>query len=406
MRVLLVSQYFHPEMTAAPLRLRPLGAGLVRRGHQVEVVTALPNHPQGVVHEGYRGRPLLRRDVDGMRVSYVWVYASPSKGTAVRLANYASYAAVASLVGAVRQRPDVILASSPALSVGAVGALLSRRYRVPWVLDVRDLWPEVPRVVGEITNPRVLRFASWLERRLYRDAAAITTVTMPFIDHIAELTDRGKIHLIPNGTTRTWVDLGAVEVDRGELGLPQDRFVWTYAGNIGHSQALETAVAAAAELGEGFQLLLVGDGASRERLTTQAASLPGGQVAFRNPVPAPVAAQIMRASDALLVSLADRPELGKTIPIKLYDSCAVGRPVVVAAPGESRRIASDQGAGLAVAPGDSAALAAAIRKLASDRELRGVLGEGGRRFAAEHLREGQVERLERVLEQAAAGRGS
>jgi glycosyltransferase involved in cell wall biosynthesis len=405
MRVLLLTQYFHPEMTAAPLRLRPLGAGLAQRGHEVDVITALPNHPQGIVHDGYRGRAMVRHRLDGMRVSYVWIYASPSKRTAARLANYASFAAVASLVGATRRRPDVILASSPALSVGAVGALLAKRYRVPWVLDVRDLWPEVPKAVGEITNPRVLRFASWLERSLYRDAAAITTVTGSMVDHIAGFTDREKVHLIPNGTTRTWVDLGTAAVDRDEFGLPADRFVWTYAGNIGHSQALETAVEAAAELGQGFQLLLVGDGASRERLVAQAAALPDGQVAFRDPVPAADAARLMRASDALLVSLEDRPELGKTIPIKLYDSCAVGRPVLVAAPGESRRLASEQGAGLPVGPGDPVALAAAVRKLASDRELRESLGELGRSFAGEHLRESQVQRLERVLEDAASGRG-
>lgn len=401
MRILLLTQYFHPEMTAAPLRLRPLAAGLVRRGHDVEVVCEVPNHPAGVVHEGYRRRPLLRREVDGMRVSYVWVYATPSKAVAARMTNYATYAASATIAAAARRRPDVILASSPPLSVGAVGAVLSKRFRVPWVFDVRDLWPEVARALGEVSNPRLLAFASWLERRLYRSAAAITTVTESFVEHVAGVTDRAKVHLVPNGTTRMWLDLATMEVDRAELGLPADRFLWTYAGNVGLSQGLGIAVRAAELLGDGFQLLILGDGASRPTLAKQAEALPDGRVVFRDPVPAEVAARVMRASDALLVPLADDPVLGKTIPIKLYDSCAVGRPVVIAAPGESRRLA-EQGAGLAVRPGDPAALAEAIRRLASEDAFRDRLGRQAHGFAKGHLRDGQVPHLERLLAEVAA----
>jgi putative colanic acid biosynthesis glycosyltransferase WcaI len=397
MRILLLSQYFHPEMTAAPLRLRPLGAGLVERGHQVEVVCEVPNHPEGVVHDGYRGRPIVRRELDGMEVTYVRVFASPSKRAPSRLANYATYAAAASLVGGTRRKPDLILASSPPLSVGPVGAMLSQRFRVPWVLDVRDLWPEVATVLGELRNERALRSALWLERRLYRSAASITTVTDPFVEHIARITDGAKVHLIPNGTTRTWLDLEAVDVDRGELGLPSDRFLWTYAGNVGLSQDLATAVEAASRLDDEFQLLILGDGATRAGLEERAASLPEGRVVFRDSVPADVAARIMRASDALLVPLADDPMLGKTIPVKLYDSCAVGRPVLVAAPGESRRLASEQGAGVALPPEDPGALAGAIRKLASDDRFSAGVAEQAHRFAAEHLREQQVPKLERIL---------
>jgi colanic acid biosynthesis glycosyl transferase WcaI len=383
------------------MRLRPLAGGLARRGHQVEVVCEMPNHPQGIVYPGYGGRSVVRRDLDGARVNYVWVYTSTSKRARARVANYASYAAVATLFGATRKRPDVILASSPPLPVAVVGAVLSKRFRVPWVMDVRDLWPEVGEALGELSYGPALRIASWLERSLYRNATAITTVTEPFVDHIARFTQRTKIHRIPNGTTQGWLDLGQNEVDRAELGMPNDRFVWTYAGNVGLSQGLEVAIEAAERLGDGFQLLIVGDGASRKRLLERAASMPNGRVAFRDAVPVEVAARFMRASDALLVSLADAPALGKTIPVKLYDSCAVGRPVVVAAPGEPRRLAAEDGAGIAVLPGDPGALAEAVRKLASDHEFSESIAERGRAFAAGHLREQQVPRLEQVLAEVA-----
>jgi colanic acid biosynthesis glycosyl transferase WcaI len=401
MRVLLVSQYFHPEMTAASLRLRPLAAGLAQRGHDVVVICEVPNHPQGIVHPGYARRPIVWRELDGMSAGYVWAYATTSKAARSRLVTYVTYAASATLLGSVLKRPDVIFASSPPLSVGAVGALLAKRYRVPWVLDVRDLWPTAVVALGELSGRFAPRFGTWLERTLYRDADAITTVTEPFVDHVASLSSREKVHLIENGTTRAWLEMGAVDVDRRGLDLPPDCFVWTFAGNVGLSQDLDTALEAAELLGDGYKLLILGDGASRSRLLERAGSLPDGRVEFRHAVPAEEAARFMRASDALLVPLADEPALGQTIPIKLYDSCAVGRPVIIAAPGEARRLASEQGAGLAVTPGDPQALAEAVRSLAADDRLRDEVTRRAVTFAESRLREEQVGPLERVLESVA-----
>jgi glycosyltransferase involved in cell wall biosynthesis len=401
MRILILTQYFHPEITAPAIRLRALAAGLADRGHEVEVVCEVPNHPQGVVYPGYGRRPVIQQDLDGARVHYVWVYVSPSKRAPARLASYASYAAVATLYGATRQRPDVILASSPPLPVGAVGALLSKRFRVPWVLDVRDLWPEVAVVLGELTNKRMIRAAERLERHLYASAAAITTVTDAFRADIAARTESdAKISVIRNGTTRHWLGMGEAEVSRAELGLPPDRFVWTYAGNVGLAQGLEVAVDAAAKLDGSFQLLVVGGGPMLGDIKARANTLPPGSVDFRGIVEPALAAHYLRASDATLVTLAASPELAKFVPSKLFDCCAVGRPVILAAEGESRRLAADSEAVYPVPPGDSAALASAVRELAADSGLRDRLGRQGREFAAGHLRERQIEQLERILQGA------
>ena len=397
MRIMLVTQYFSPEITAAPIRLHPFAAGLAERGHEVKVLCEVPNHPQGVVQDGFRGRPVVRREVDGFRVEHLWVRASPAKRARARLASYASYAAMAAAAGSLSRRPEIVLASSPPLSVGSVGSLLAARFRVPWVFDVRDLWPEAAVVLGELGPGRALRFAEWLERRLYRSADAITTPTEPFrADIAAKVDDPGKVRLLPNGTTRMWLEVGREQVDRASLGLPRDRFVWTYAGNMGLSQALDVAVEAAGLLDERFQLLLIGEGAARARLERKAAELPEGVVAFRELADPRLAARYMRASDALLVPLANEPALGKSVPIKLYDCCAVGRPVIVAAPGEPRRLA-EEGAGLAVAPEDPDALAAAVRRLEADPGERERLAAGGREFAAGNLRDRQVGELERIL---------
>ena len=186
MRILLLSQYFPPEVGATQARLESFASGLSERGHDVEGICEVPNHPQGSVRPGYRRRAWVRREADGYRVLHVWVAANPVKTTRTRLASYGTYTAAATLAGVLARRPDVVVASSPPLSVAVAAAAVAARHRVPWLMDVRDLWPESAVALGELSNPRALAFAERLERWLYGDAAAITTVTRPFADAIAQ----------------------------------------------------------------------------------------------------------------------------------------------------------------------------------------------------------------------------
>jgi glycosyltransferase involved in cell wall biosynthesis len=398
LRILIFTQYFTPEVTAARARLEPIAKGLAELGHQVEVICEVPNHPEGVVREGFRHRLVVRRQLDGVAVRHVWVRTSRVKTTWSRLRFYGSYALMAVLTGSLGRRPDVIFVSSPPLPAAAAAAVVAKRFRVPWVMDVRDPWPEAAVALGELSNSRVIRLLEGLERRLYASAAAIVTVTEPFRADIGvKIDDSAKIVVIPNGTTRAWLKAGEVEGDRAALGLPQDRFVWTYAGNLGIAQGLDAAMEAAERLGGGFQFLVVGDGPHRARLEERAATLPEGSVAFTGLVEPEHAARYLRASDATLVSLGAQPELAKFVPSKLFDYCAVGRPVILAAAGEPQRLAATANAALPVPPEDPKALADAVRALHGDPGLRKRLAEAGRVFAEEYLREEQVGRLEGLL---------
>lgn len=406
MRVLLLSQHFTPEVTAARARVHAFAAGLAQRGHDVQVIAEVPNHPGGVVHDGYGGALLAdHRELDGFRVTYVRVRARPEKTTRNRLLFYGSYAASATLAGFAARRPDVVLASSPPLPVGAAAAAVAARHRVPWVFDVRDLWPEAAVVLGELSGARAIRAAERLESFLYRSAGAIVTVTEPFRAKIAEQVEAERVHVIPNGTTQAWLDAGEAAPDRAAAGLPDDRFVWMYAGNFGLAQGLETAIQAARLLGDGFRLVLLGGGPERARLGELASELPAGTVEFREPVQPEVAARQMRAADALLVSLGAQPELAKFVPSKLFDCAALRRPVILAAAGEAPRIAEDASAALVIAPGDPAALADAVRRLRGDSAAGERLAAAGAELASRYLRERQIEGLERILADAAgAGR--
>jgi colanic acid biosynthesis glycosyl transferase WcaI len=397
-RVLLFAQHYAPEVTAARFRIESFAEGLVAAGHEVTVVCPVPNHPKGRVAEGYRGRPWLRRRVGQVDVLYVWVHTRPEKTTATRLAYYGSYAAAATTIGTVLGRPDVVLASSPPLTVGAVGALVAARFRCPFAFDVRDLWPESAVTLGELTNPKMIARLERLESWLYRKADLILTANDAFSRTVRETAPEGKaVKTIFNGTTSDWVDATSAQVPRSEVGLGEDDFVWAYAGNLGLAQSLDTALEAAALLGDGHRLLVVGEGPRKAELVAKAAELPPGTVEFRDLVDPPRAARILRASDVLLV--AERQD--KTVSAKLYDYAAVGRPIVAVTVGEMQRVVERTGIALRVAPGDAAGLAAALRRVRSEGDLAQELVARSAEFAAEHLRSRQAEILVGELEQLA-----
>jgi glycosyltransferase involved in cell wall biosynthesis len=402
LRILIAGQYFTPEVTACAARLHGFASGLARRGHQVEVVSEVPSHPEGVVAPGYGGKLVDRRAMDGFHVNYVWVRTTTSKETRARLWNYATYAISATIAGALRGSVDAIVASSPPLTVGSAGAALAIRHRAPWILDVRDLWPDVALMVEQVGEGRMVSAARRLERRLYASARTITTVTEAFKHEIEDRGGAGKTELLRNGAADEFLRAGELPRDPSAIGGSERVFTWTYAGNLGLAQGLESAIEAARMLGDGFRLLLVGEGPRRDALRELAASLPPGQVELRPPVPPAEAAVIMRASDALLVSLAAMPGLEAFVPSKLFDCCAVGRPVVLAAEGEVVRLAED--AVLAAPPGDAESLAAAVRGLRDGGSQAEQLAARGRSFAEAHSRERGVERLEELLMEMAPGR--
>lgn len=404
MRILIVSQHFSPEITAARFRMESLSRAATAAGHDVHVVCAVPNHPEGRIHDDYAGRFIARKRRGRLRVDYVWLSTSPVKSFRSRLVNYASFAATATLAGAFARRPDVVLATSPPLSVGAVGAVLARRHRAPWVMDVRDLWPKAAVVLGELGDPRAIRAAESLERWLYADADAIVTVTESFRGQIRAVAPPDQtIELVYNGTTRDWLDWGAQRADRRTLGLDPDRFILAYAGNLGLYHSLEAGIDAMGLLDDRYRLLLIGHGPLRDALGQRAAALPAGRVEFAGLMTPRSAAAHLGAADALLVSLDS--SLTDVLSSKLFDYCATGRPVIVAAEGETRRVVEAAGAALTVPPESPEELAAAVRRLRDDAALRERLSTRGRALAAEFLRERQSEMMVSVLERTArAGR--
>lgn len=412
MRVLVVTQYFPPETGGPQNRLASLVEGLSREGHDVTVLTAKPSYPQGVVFDGYEDGWFVDSVYDGVPVIHSWVLPDENKTTLRRILFYVSFVAT-SVLASFRTggRADVVLASSPPLTVGVAGWIISRLEGARYVFDVRDLWPDVAEAMGELSGGWMTRMARAVEKSIYRRADGITAVTDGFCRDIQRRAgDDTPVERVTNGTDPEVfrVDAPMREL-RDELDLPGG-FLATYAGNIGLAQGLPHLLDAAEilrERGDDVTLLLVGDGPLRDRLQHEASERDlGGVLAFRNRVPLETAARYMAASDALLVPLEDRPIFGKFIPSKLFDAMAAGRPVLLSVDGEAREIMEEAGAGLYYPAEDAAGLITAIEELrASDR--REEMGRQGRSYVVEHFtRDEQARKMAEFLDRITRGASS
>jgi glycosyltransferase involved in cell wall biosynthesis len=397
LKVLLLSQYFPPEVGATQTRMQAFAEYLSARGHDVTVICEFPNHPQGVIPPEYRGRVIEDERTNGYRVIRVWVNATEEKTQRSRMTFYLSYMALAALAAPLAGRPDVVLATTPPLFTGAAGAAIARAFGAPLVLDVRDLWPAAAVSLDQISGATTRRLAESLERWLYREAAQIVAVTEPFCRHIATVGQpRRPPVLIPNGTLESFF----VNGDRSagtRLGIEENRFLVTFAGTLGIAQALPSVIEAAEIAGDGFAFSLVGDGPLRDRLVALAHDRGLDNVSFHGQVALEEIPPLLSASDALLVSLSAHPTFRDFVPSKMIDFMAVGRPIVLAAAGESARLLEESGAGIAVAPERPEELARAVRWLSEHPDEAADMGRHGQEYARERLRSSQAGLLEQVL---------
>jgi glycosyltransferase involved in cell wall biosynthesis len=415
MRILYVSQYFPPEMGAPAARVYELSRRWVAAGHQVTVLTGFPNHPTGVIPPDYRRwwrRGTMREEVDGIDVVRTWLYPAPNRRPWERILNYTSFFASAAVRGLALPRPDVVIATSPQLLVGLTGWWLARVKRCPFVLEVRDLWPEslVASGVGHESSALVRTLAR-LAAFLYRRAARIVVVTEAFK---TELTSRlgvpgDRIDVVENGVeTDQFVPRADRDVLRWQLGL-DGRFVAAYIGTLGYAHGLETVLRAAEEIqgmgGPDVLFLLVGEGADRGRLEQLAAQARLANVRFMDQQPREVVPTLINAADVCLVTLRRAPLFRTVLPSKMLEFMACGRPVVLGVDGYARALLERAGAGVFVEPENAGALATAVVQLARDPTRRSQLGENGRRFVASHFsRAATARRYLEMLDALVAGR--
>lgn len=398
MRVALVSQYFRPEPGATQNRMGAFADGLAARGHELTVICEQPNHPAGVFHPGYGRRPLVTEHGPAQTVHRVWVAASPRKTTARRLAFYGTFAAGAAAAMLTIRRPDVLLATSPPMPGALAACAAARARRVPFVVDVRDLWPAVAVALDELSNPRVVRAFERAERWLYRSAGRVTATTLSFCRDIDTTAGAPVSVYLPNGALDELLDVAPLPSQ------PRRPFVVGYAGNFGIAQGLRIVLEAADALrDDDVAFVLVGDGPLKSELAAERERRGLDNVQIRPAVPVAEVGAVLESFDAMLVPLGSHPMLDAFIPSKLYDAMAAGRPAIVAAGGEAAALTRETRCGLVIAPEDGAALAGAVRTLIDDPALAAGLGAAGREAASAHVRSAQIAKLEAILQECARG---
>lgn len=384
MRIAYVCHYFVPEPAAPAARVHEFARFWVQRGHPVDVVTTFPNHPLGRIPPEYTGRAWSTEWLDGMRVLRCWLYAVPNRGVGRRGLDHLSFMLTSVLFGLPRLRKvDVVIASSPTLFSGLSGWVMSRIRGVPFVLEVRDLWPEAIVDLGLMRRGSFsVRVLESLARFLYYQAALVVVVTEAFAERLTvEGVPRSKIAVIPNGADTRFFAPRQNDTARAELER-NGRFVVAYVGSHGLSHGLHVVLDAAALQPE-VTYLLVGDGADRERLLQQRDRRGLRNVVMRPSVPKAEVPRVYAEADACLVPLRDVPIFETFVPSKLFEVLAAGRPVIGAVRGEARQILERSGAALLVEPERGDQLAAAVERLRGDAGLCERLAQAGRSFAVQ-----------------------
>jgi len=340
-----------------------------------------------------------------LRIVRTWVFTTKKKSFLPRIINYLSFSTVACFAGLlVAGSADVIVVESPPLFLGIAGFLLSKIKRAKFVLNIADLWPESAVVLGMLRNPRLIRWATRLEERLYRRACVVTGQTQGIIDSIRRRCPETPAVLLTNGVGPEFLahveeSRKKREAMRAELGVA-GKFVVGYAGLHGLVYGLDAVLDVCRILADFDEIafFLVGDGTEKPRLQEKAQQNQLDNIFFHPSQPAARMPQILSVMDVVLITLKRHALFRGTLPSKLFEAMGAGIPVVAAMEGEAQAVIEKSNSGICVEPENVTSIAEAVLRLYRDPELRRRLGENGRDYVARHYNRKKIaEKFNRLL---------
>lgn len=403
-------------MGAPSARAAELAYHWARAGHHVSILTGFPNHPTGIVPPEWRGRMrhlAYREKVGEVDVFRTWLWPLPNRKAHERMRNYASFCLSAALRGLTIPRPDVIIATSPQLLVGLSGFWLGSARGVPFVFEVRDLWPESLTAVGVGNEDSFLHQAlTRVARLLYDHSDHVVVVTPAFKDRLIEHwgVPLKKISVVENGVETEIFSPGALcdQDVRKRLGA-EGKFIASYIGTMGNAHGLETLLDAAESLQQNpnFLFLLIGEGADKDRIKAAVHDRQLMNVRVLDQQPREKIPSFILASDVCLVPLKKTDVFKTVIPSKMLEFMSCARPVILGVDGQARQILEDAGAGLAIEPENSEALVRALNYLAANPDATSNFGRKGReyilsKFSRARTAEKYIGVLEEVIRKSAA----
>ena len=412
MHFVFFTHYFPPEGNAPASRTYEHCKRWVEAGHEITVITCAPNVPNGIVYEGYKNSIWPQREeIDGIKVIRVWTYVAANAGGARRILNYLSYlfSALFCFLFFVR-RPNLVISTSPQLFCGLTGTFASWLKWCPFLLEVRDIWPESIVTVGAMKKGILFRFLETIEKWMYLSATHIVAVGKGYRDNILSKVDvADRISVITNG-----VDLDSFPRcppsqsfrDQYELG---DKFTCAYVGTIGMAHGLSVVAEAAVRIRElgrtDVAFCLVGDGANKNAIEQEVSNADVSDlVKFTGRLPKEDMPTVLATADCLLIHLRKSDLFATVIPSKMFEAMAMQKPIIMAVQGESADIVKQSGAGICIESENAEQLVDSLLKLCDDKALYQSLCESGRTFVGQnYTRDALASEYLEIIEKVAAG---
>jgi glycosyltransferase involved in cell wall biosynthesis len=374
MHILFLTDNFPPEVNAPASRTFEHTREWAKAGHRVTVITCAPNFPRGKVFQGYRNHPWQSETIEGVRVIRVWSFVTANDGFVLRVLDYISFMVTSTIGSFLVLKVDIVIGTSPQFFTACAAYLVSRFKRIPFVFELRDLWPESIKAVGAMNDSVILYLLECIEKYLYRMADAIVPVTHSFKRHLIE---RGiaseKIHVVTNGVNLS--HFSASSRDRvllKKLGL-DNHFICGYIGTHGMAHGLETLLDSAEWLQRqghsDVSILFLGDGARKLSLKEEAESRRINNVIFVDTVPKSEVVHYWSILDVSIVHLRSSEMFSNVIPSKIFEAMAMGIPILHGVSGESAEIVEREKVGVVFSSGDHHALSQGILYLKNSRQV-------------------------------------
>lgn len=396
LHILLIHQAFVALDEAGGTRHYEFARYLANKGHRVTVITSPVSYLTGKVDKE------KRKQVDKLTILRAATFSGLHRSFFQRLLNFFSFTISSFFVGLNVKYVDMVWGTSPPLFQAFTAWALARVKRVPFVFEVRDLWPIYAVEAGVLRNRALIAASEWLERFLYKHADRLVLNSPGFEEHVRERNGR-EIRIVPNGADATMFDPDADGAAfRKQFGL-QDKYIVLYAGAHGLSNDLGIVLNAAGELRseEMIAIVLIGDGKDRPMLQEQAAKMKLSNVHFLPPMPKAEMVDALAAADACLAILRPLEGFKQVYPNKVFDYMAASKPVILAIDGVIRKVIEDAGGGVFVQPGDAIALAKTIRKMAADPVSGKRMGKAGRKYLEQYFNRADLAaKMETVLLEA------
>ncbi len=402
MKILFLTQYCPPEVGAPQNRIFEFAKQLKSFGHEVTILTAMPNYPKGEIFEDYKGKKVVIEELEGIHIVRTRIYATKDKAFVKRLRNYLSFTFSSLFIGPKYiDDQDVVITESPPLFLGWSGYRIAKKKKAKFIFNVSDLWPESAIKLGVLNSKLFIKMSTWLEEFCYRKADAITCQTQGIVDNIVKRGfNNEKVHLITNGVDTEFFKIENRDEEFRKENEIDGKFAICYAGILGLAQGLEVVLEAAEILKDEkeIQFLLIGDGAEKEKLIAIKNEKRLDNVTFLPVQPKSNMPKIISSMDATIIPLKKLDIFRGALPSKMFEALSSELPIILAVEGEAEKLINDAGAGIVVEPENSEKIAEAVLMLYNNKELREKMGKSGRSYVVKNYSRDMVaKKLEHVL---------